>query len=71
LKALLLLFFHLHHTLTRGTVDETIAEVKEKILKVGKGGGYILATANGITDYCITENVLAMNDTLIKYGWYK
>lgn len=61
----------LHHTLTRGTVEETVEEVKERLIRVGKGGGYILASANGLPNYCIAENVLAMNDTLLKYGWYE
>ncbi|MDF2523733.1 MAG: hypothetical protein K0R31_1374 [Clostridiales bacterium] len=61
----------LHYTLTQGTPEETIAEVKEKIERVGKGGGYIIATSNGIAAYCKPENVLAMNDTILKYGFYK
>jgi uroporphyrinogen decarboxylase len=60
----------LHHTLTRGTVEETVAEVREKLQKVGKGGGYIIASSNGLTSYCIPENVLAMNDTVLQYGRY-
>ena len=61
----------LHHTLTRGTIEETIAEVKEKLEKVGKGGGYMIASANGLAAYCKPENVLAMNETILKFGWYK
>lgn len=60
----------LHYTLTRGTKDETMAEVKEKIERVGKGGGYMIASSNGLTAYCKPENVLAMNDAILKYGWY-
>jgi uroporphyrinogen-III decarboxylase len=60
----------LHYTLTRGTEDETRSEVKEKLERVGKGGGYIIASANGLASYCIPENVLAMNETILKYGYY-
>ena len=60
----------LHYTLTRGTEAETRAEVKEKLERVGKGGGYIIASANGLATYCIPENVLAMNDTILKHGYY-
>ena len=60
----------LHYTLTRGTEKETRAEVKEKLECVGNGGGYIIASANGLTSYCKPENVLAMNDTILKYGYY-
>jgi hypothetical protein len=70
-KVCLLGNIDLHHTLTRGTVEETIAEVKEKLEKVGKGGGYIIATSNGLVSYCKPENVLAMNETIQKYGWYR
>jgi uroporphyrinogen decarboxylase len=61
----------LHHTLTRGTTEETIAEVKEKLERVGRGGGYIIASSNGLVSYCKPENVLAMNETILKYGWYR
>ncbi len=61
----------LHYTLTRGTPEETAAEVKEKLERVGKGGGYIIASSNGLVSYCKPENVLTMNDTIQKYGWYR
>jgi hypothetical protein len=61
----------LHYTLTRGTPEETTAEVKEKLERVGKGGGYIITSANCLTSYCKPENVIAMNDAILKYGWVK
>ncbi|HYB21473.1 MAG TPA: uroporphyrinogen decarboxylase family protein [Thermodesulfobacteriota bacterium] len=60
----------LHYTLTRGTPEETEAEVKKRIQEVGRGGGYILASSNSLTGYCKPENVLAMNRALLKYGNY-
>ena len=60
----------LHYTLSKGTVEETENEVREKIQKVGPGGGYIMATSNGVAAYCKVENVVAMNSALIKYGHY-
>jgi len=60
----------LNHTLTRGTVEETVAEVKAKIKQLAPGGGYMMATANSITDYCKVENILAMMETKDKYGTY-
>jgi len=60
----------LGYTLTRGTVEETEKEVRERIEQIGLGGGYILASANSLTRYCKPENVLAMNRTLLKYGNY-
>ncbi len=49
------------HTLPYGTIEEVEAEVKERIDKIGKGGGFILGTANSITDFCKVENVMAMS----------
>lgn len=60
----------LHYTLTRGTPEETEAEVKKRIREIGRGGGYILASANSLTPYCKPENVLAMHRALLKYGPY-
>ena len=60
----------LHYTLTQGTADETEAEVKKRIQEVGPGGGYILASSNGLTAYCKPENILAMSRALLKYGSY-
>lgn len=60
----------LHYTLTLGTPEEVDAEVKEKMAKIGAGGGYIVASANSITDYCKVENVLAMRDAIQKYRSY-
>ncbi len=61
----------LHYTLTRGTEEETRTEVKEKLERVGKGGGYIIASSNGLVSYCKPENVLAMNETILEYGYYR
>lgn len=60
----------LHYTLTRGTVAETIAEVKQRLREVGPGGGYIISTSNTITEYCLPENMIAMFDTIEKYRDY-
>lgn len=68
-KACLVGNIDLHHTLTRGTPEETITEVKEKLERVGEGGGYIIASANGLTSYCKPDNVMAMNDAILKYGF--
>ncbi|MCC6196110.1 MAG: hypothetical protein IT518_16765 [Burkholderiales bacterium] len=61
----------LDYTLTRGTPEEVDREVKERIENVGKGGGYIISSSNSLTDYCKTENVLAMADAVRKYASYR
>ena len=58
----------LSYTLVRGTPAEVEDEVKTRIETVGYNGGYILCSANSITEYCPTENILAMRDALLKYG---
>lgn len=60
----------IRHTLTVGTVEETIKETKEKIKRLAPGGGYLMATSNSITDYCKVENIMAMMKTKEKYGKY-
>ncbi|MCG8637042.1 MAG: hypothetical protein MI863_24630 [Desulfobacterales bacterium] len=60
----------LHHVLTRGTVEETVAEVIRCMKEGAKGGGYICASSNSITNYCKVENVKAMLDAVKKYGTY-
>ena len=60
----------LDYTLPRGTEAEVEAEVRDRIEKVGKGGGYMISSANSITDYCKVENVRAMSRAIRKYGKY-
>ena len=60
----------LHYTLTRGTPQDVEAEVKARIETVGRGGGYIVSSANTVTSYCKLENVLAMRDAVARYGDY-
>jgi len=60
----------LDYTLTLGTEEEVDREVKERIGVAGQGGGYIITSANSITDYCKLENVQAMAKAVKKYGKY-
>ncbi len=60
----------LHHTLTLGTPEETIEEVRRRIAACGPGGGYILASANSLPPYVKPENVRAMGEALLRYGRY-
>jgi len=61
----------LRYTLTRGTPAEVEVEVRDRIEHVGRGGGYIISSANSITSYCKLENVLAVRDAVARYGWYR
>jgi uroporphyrinogen decarboxylase len=60
----------LDYTLTLGTPEEVEREVRDRIEKVGKGGGYMISSANSITNYCKLENVRAMARTIEKYRRY-
>lgn len=60
----------LRYTLTRGTPEEVETEVKQRIKECGPGGGYIISSANSITDYCKLDNVLAMLKAIEKYRDY-
>jgi uroporphyrinogen decarboxylase len=58
----------LDYTLTLGPPEGVDREVKERIAVAGVGGGYILSSANSLTDYCKIDNVWAMSAALKKYG---
>ena len=60
----------LHYTLTRGSVEETVAEVKQRIREVGPGGGFIISTSNCFPEYCNVDNAIAMIDTIAQYRDY-
>ena len=60
----------LDYTLTLGKPEEVDKEVKERIATAGPGGGYVVTSANSLTDYCKTENVWAMAKAVKKYGKY-
>jgi len=60
----------LEHTLTRGTVDEVEALVKERIRELAPGGGYAVGSSNSVPDYAKPENYRAMVEAVKKYGKY-
>jgi len=60
----------LDYTLTRGTPEEVDQEVKTRIEVAGGGGGYMISSANSLTDYCKLENVWAMSRAVARYGGY-
>ncbi len=58
------------HTLTFGSVADTVAETKEVIRKAAAGGGLILSSSNSIHSKVKPGNYLAMWNTLRTYGTY-
>jgi uroporphyrinogen-III decarboxylase len=57
-------------TLSLGTRDDVIAEVKKEIKECGAGGGYIMMTSATMED-TPPANVKAMIDACKQYGVYK
>jgi len=60
----------LGYTLTRGTPEEVRLEVRTLIQKVAPGGGYLLSSANSITNYVPLENYQAMLSAAREFGRY-
>jgi len=53
-----------------GTPAEVDREVRELIRDVGPGGGYIVTSGNSLAGYLQPENVLALAESVQKYGHY-
>lgn len=60
----------LGYTLTRGTPDEVRAEVRCLMKNVAPGGGYIISSANSVTNYVPLENYRAMLEAAAEFGSY-
>jgi uroporphyrinogen decarboxylase len=60
----------LGYTLTRGTPEEVRRAVKDLIRSVGPGGGFLLSSANSITNYVPLANFKAMLAANSEYGRY-
>ena len=53
-----------------GTPGDVETEVRGLIRDVGPGGGYVVTSGNSLAGYLLPENVLALSDTVRKYGRY-
>lgn len=58
------------HTIPAGTPEEVAAEVRQRILEMGAGGGYVLAPSHNMADDVPLENILAFFEAAKKYGAY-
>lgn len=56
--------------LSRGTPEQVADLVRQRIERVGPGGGYCLGSSNSVPDYARTENFLAMIRTAVEFGKY-
>jgi uroporphyrinogen decarboxylase len=57
----------INHTLPQGTPDEVRVEVRDRVLNLGRGGGYILCSSHHIQPDTPVENVLAMYEVPLRY----
>ncbi len=60
----------LGYVLTRGTPQEVREAVRSLIKQLGPGGGYLMSSANSVTNYVPLANYKAMLEATIEYGRY-
>lgn len=60
----------LSSTLTKGTPEDVEAEVKQRIRELAPGGGYVVSSSNGMTEFVPYENFLAVMRTVHQMGGY-
>jgi len=60
----------LGYTLTRGTPEEVESAVRSLLRDVAPGGGFLLSSANSITNYVPLANYRAMLEAALHYGRY-
>lgn len=59
-----------HHVLPRGTPEDVHSEVRQRIMDLGPGGGYVLCSVHNIQPEVPPENVVAMFDAAYQFGRY-
>jgi uroporphyrinogen decarboxylase len=53
-----------------GTPEDVDREVRELIRDIGPGGGYIVTSGNSLAGYLQPQNVIALSESVQKYGKY-
>ena len=51
--------------------EDIDGQVRDRIEKIGSGGGYIISSSNSLTDDMKPENVQAMSEAIRQYGGYR
>ncbi len=59
-----------HHVLPYGTPEEVRQEVRQRILDLGPGGGYVVGSVHNVQPEVPPENVVAMFDAAHELGRY-
>ena len=60
----------LDYPLTTGTPEAVRAQVRERIVALAPGGGYLVGSSNSIPDWVPVRNYLAMLQATFDYGTY-
>lgn len=60
----------IQRTLPFGSAEDIVAEVKERLRTLGKGGGYVLAPAHNIQSDVPPENIVALYRAAKEHGRY-
>jgi uroporphyrinogen decarboxylase len=59
-----------HQALPFGTPEDVRQEVRQRIMDLGPGGGYVVCSVHNIQPEVSPENVVAMFDAVDEFGWY-
>lgn len=60
----------IQEVLPSGTPGEVRDEAIKTMRALGPGGGYILAPTHYVQPDVPPENVIALRDAVLEYGWY-
>jgi uroporphyrinogen decarboxylase len=60
----------IQHVLPFGTVEEVRQEVRQRIMDLAPGGGYLLAPAHNVQSDVPPQNLIAMRDAVEEFGYY-
>jgi uroporphyrinogen decarboxylase len=58
------------HVLNNGTTADVRREVQAKIEALAPGGGFVLNPVHNVQPDVPVENLLAMFDAAVEFGWY-
>jgi uroporphyrinogen decarboxylase len=59
-----------HHVLPHGSPEDVRKEVKQRILDLGPGGGYVVCSVHNLQPEVPGANTAAMFDAVDEFGWY-
>ncbi|RMF83593.1 MAG: hypothetical protein D6736_21210, partial [Nitrospinota bacterium] len=60
-----------HQVLPFATPQQVKAEVKRRIEELATGGGYVVSSVHNIQAEVPPENIVAMCEAVLEYGYYE